>query len=289
MSKPVNHPPAPDLSAPGAQDRSPRTDTRGLQSHGLQSHGIQSIEVGLSLLQPLIDAGGPLALKTLSERAGLPPAKAHRYLVSLQRMGLVTQQASGGRYGLGPLAVELGLAALGLLDRDALGRQAIADLLADVQQTTCLVTWTNGGPTVAAVEAAPGALFIGIRVGTRLSPVRSASGLVFLAHLPDAQTRSFVNEAMAEAAMDEPLLRQRIEETRREGFGRVRDSVMAGMSGIAAPVFDHSGAIAFTLTILGPSGTIDTDRRGALVGRLIAAAHALSERLGAGRHTSAPA
>jgi DNA-binding IclR family transcriptional regulator len=197
------------------------------------------------------------------------------------RMGLVSQQATGGRYGLGPLAVELGLAALGLLDRDALGRQAIAELLAATQQTTCLVAWTNGGPTVTAVEATPDALFVGIRTGTRLSPIRSASGLVFLAYLPEEQTRAHLRNALAAEPDASPLVVRRIEETRRDGFGRVRDSVMVGMSGIAAPVFNHSGAITFTLTVLGPSAAVDTDRNGRLVPGLIAAADALSVRLGA--------
>jgi DNA-binding IclR family transcriptional regulator len=41
----------------------------------------------------------------------MPAAKAHRYLVSLIRVRMVVQEATG-RYDLGPLAVQLGLASL---------------------------------------------------------------------------------------------------------------------------------------------------------------------------------
>ena len=69
--------------------------------------GIQSVEVGFALLQALIDAPGPLALKDLAAAAGMPAAKAHRYLVSYQRSGLVKQDAATSRYDLGPMAFPL--------------------------------------------------------------------------------------------------------------------------------------------------------------------------------------
>lgn len=64
--------------------------------------GIQSIEVGGQLLIALAHHGRPLALKDLAREAGMPPAKAHPYLVSFIKLGLVEQEAGGGRYGLGP-------------------------------------------------------------------------------------------------------------------------------------------------------------------------------------------
>ena len=55
------------------------------------ARGIQSIEVGGQLLQALLRAGRPLPLKELAQRAGMTPAKAHPYLVSFGRLGLVAQ------------------------------------------------------------------------------------------------------------------------------------------------------------------------------------------------------
>ena len=72
--------------------------------------GVQSIEVGGQLLQALLRAGRPLALKDLAAAAGMVPAKAHPYLVSFGRLGLVSAEA--GRYGLGPMAMQLGLISL---------------------------------------------------------------------------------------------------------------------------------------------------------------------------------
>ena len=66
--------------------------------------GIQSVEVGGRLLLALVHEGRPMALKDLAQAAGMAPAKAHPYLVSFGKLGLIAQDESSGRYGLGPLS-----------------------------------------------------------------------------------------------------------------------------------------------------------------------------------------
>src|SRR5512139_2213625 len=78
--------------------------------------GIQSVEVGGRLLQTLAHHGRPMALKDLAREAGMPAAKAHPYLVSFGKLGLIAQENGSGRYGLGPLAMQLGLISLQQFD-----------------------------------------------------------------------------------------------------------------------------------------------------------------------------
>ena len=74
-----------------------------------ERRGIQSIEVGGQLLNALVKSGTPMMLKDLASEAGMPPAKAHPYLVSFAKLGLIEQNPATARYELGPLALELGL------------------------------------------------------------------------------------------------------------------------------------------------------------------------------------
>lgn len=242
--------------------------------------GIQSIEVGLKLLRPMIEAGAPLNLKALAEAAGYAPPKAHRYLVSLIRMKLVAQDPVSGRYGLGELAFELGLAAIGLLDREGLGREAIRDIRAATRQTSCLVVWANGGATVAAVEAGVGAIFLGIRVGSILSLLRSASGRAFYAYMPHEAIETVLKRELAETPLDPHALAAMAEQIRREGLSRIRDTMMFGLSAVSAPVFDHDGRLAYVLTCLGQSESFDTALDSDVVRIVQQKANELSARLG---------
>ena len=64
------------------------------------SNGIQSLEIGIDVLNVLIDNRKPMMLKEIGERLSMHPAKVHRYLVSLIRKNYA-QQYSDGRYGVG--------------------------------------------------------------------------------------------------------------------------------------------------------------------------------------------
>ena len=172
--------------APGVEG-SPRKLNSDIKT---ESTGVQSVEVGLALIKPLIGAGRPLPLKTIAEAAGLAPPKAHRYLVSLIRAGLIERVSGSRYYVLGPLAVELGLAALGMVDQDGTARQAVTDLALQTGVTCCTAAWVNEAVVVTAVEFGIGVIFTGVRLASRLTLLRSASGRVFLAYLPRETDRA---------------------------------------------------------------------------------------------------
>ena len=70
-----------------------------------------------------------MMLRDLGAAAGMSAAKAHRYLVSFQRLGLVVQDEHSTRYDLGPAALKLGLASLERLDAVQLARARMDALM----------------------------------------------------------------------------------------------------------------------------------------------------------------
>jgi DNA-binding IclR family transcriptional regulator len=229
---------------------------------------VKSIEVGLRLLPPLIAARGPLGLKAIAEAAAMAPAKAHRYLVALVRAGLVQRDADRSVYMLGPLALRLGLAAIGALDSQKAGREATDALSDRTGHTACLCIPAQDGPLVLHVATPPYALFAGLRVGAVLPTDSSASGKVIA-----AWTHPF---------SPDPDLAT----IRRSGWATVRDAVMPGMSGAAAPAFDRHGQLVMVLAVLGPTDQIDLAPDGPVVTALRKQVAALGERLGAAPGTS---
>src|ERR1700754_2999893 len=90
--------------------------------------GIQSIEVGFRLIRVLEAAAGKLPLKTLSDLAEMPASNAHLYMVSFCRVGLAVQDPITLRYGLGPYAVQVGLAGLRHLEVTDIARGFLEEL-----------------------------------------------------------------------------------------------------------------------------------------------------------------
>lgn len=239
------------------------------------SSGVRSVEVGLSLLPAIAGAEGPVSLTGIAQATGMAAPKAHRYLASLIRAGLVARDPDSGHYALGPLAVTVGLSALGRLDPERRGRAAVRRLAHDLGETALLAVLANRGATVAAVEPAAQSVFMAVRVGSVLSMARSASGRAFLAFHDDPAVRAEAATELAPAEID-----ALVAGIRSAGVACVRDTMLAGISAVAAPVFDHEGRVVQVLTVLGSSTGFDATPDGRPARAVRAAADAISRGLG---------
>src|ERR1700748_3002117 len=148
------------------------------------SRGIQSIEVGGRLLLALAHHGQPLALKDLAAAADMTAGKAHPYLVSFIKLGLVERETEGGRYGLGPLALQMGLIGLQQYDPVRLATERIDELARATGHTVAIAVWGHRGPTLVRIAEAPSPVHVSRRHGTVVSIPDTASGRLFAAFGP---------------------------------------------------------------------------------------------------------
>ncbi len=256
--------------------------------------GIQSVEVGGQLLRALADGDGPMMLRDLAGSAGMSAAKAHPYLVSFMRIGLVEQDKASGRYELGALALQIGLASMRRLDPVRLASGVVDDMVFSIGQTLSLAVWGNHGPTVVRIAEGGSPVHVNMRVGSVMSLFGTATGRVFAAFLPPATIEAFMTSGVGrmsvgdDAAQD--MSRDQIDaalaDVRERGFSRAVDRPIPGVSALAAPVFDHSGTIALVITAIGPSGIFDADWNGPIARDLLKSARSISARLGSGQDVS---
>jgi DNA-binding IclR family transcriptional regulator len=247
--------------------------------------GIQSIEVGARILQALARASRPQMLRDLAAAAQMPAAKAHRYLVSFTRMGLVEQQAGTGLYDLGGFALDLGLAALARLEPVTVAGPALAELREETGETVALAVWANHGATIVRWLGADTPVSASLRVGAVMPLTRSATGGAFLAFLPRETTEPWVKKELADHARQglTPITREDVDhlitQIRRRGFARTSEFI-PGISGVAAPVFDHTGGMTLALVALGYSKPFDAAAE-SISGAVMRKAALLSQRFGA--------
>ncbi|MDP3202430.1 MAG: IclR family transcriptional regulator [Hydrogenophaga sp.] len=263
-----------------------------------QRAGIQSVEVGFELLNALSEAPGALMLRDLAAAAGMSAAKAHRYLVSFQRMGLVVQDPVSTRYDLGPAALRLGLASLSRIDAVKLARERMDALIAETGHTLAIAVWGNQGPTMVHWIEAPQTVPVTLRLGDVMPLLTSATGRCFAAFMGsegrDAQRIGpMVRDELARlkklprsglALVDVPHSLQEVQalmnETRQRGLARVVHSLLPGVGGFCAPVFDAQGRLALGLVVLGSVATLDTEWTSAPAAAVLRSAHQLSADLG---------
>ncbi len=255
-----------------------------------QRQGIQSIEVGTRLLQALASNGKSMMLRDLAKAAGMPAAKAHRYLVSFMRMGLVEQDENTGRYDLGEFALELGLASLARIDPVRLAAPVLEDLCEQIGETVALAMWGNHGATCVRWIEAGGPITVTLRTGVVLPLTTSATGLAFAAFYRSPYLKKQLETELGEAAKSahtpiellKTSLETQLEEIRRHGISRASGSLTPGINGFSAPVFDHTDRMVAAITSLGTTGHFDMGWDSPLATSIKRAATTLSRRLGHG-------
>jgi DNA-binding IclR family transcriptional regulator len=211
--------------------------------------GIQSIETGVPLLEALERAGGPLALKELSARAGLDPSGAHRYLASFVRCGLVVQGADS-RYDFGPLALRLGLASIQRLDPIQATERALPALVAETGFTALLAVWSNRGPTVVHWQRT-GDLVTSLNLGSVLPVARSSLGRMLLAFLPGGVTAEALALETKKEKLDREALERELERGRKARLAYADKTVIPGLYATASVVRDWNGEAVCAVALIG--------------------------------------
>ncbi|HKU98335.1 MAG TPA: helix-turn-helix domain-containing protein, partial [Vineibacter sp.] len=127
---------------------------------------MQSVEIGAQILDALAAATGPSTLSEIAKRTGMTASKAHRYLVSFGKSGLVRQDPISSRYDLGEMALRLGLAAVSRLKVVQLATEAIVNLNQELDITTILTVWSERGPVVIGWYDASEIIVCNLNVGS---------------------------------------------------------------------------------------------------------------------------
>ncbi len=249
----------------------------------------RSVGVGLTILKAISDLGRSGTLSEIARAAQMPASRTHRFLAGMIQYGAVRQDPASGRYDLGPMLVSLGVAALGRIDGVKLATEALHRLTEKTGFVSVLTIWSANGPTVIRWEHGELAAAMRIREGRNLSLLRTASGKVFLAFLPEEKTRAIADAELASPAhraspsslrtmTDVRRLAQQVSEERLADNAHESD---AGINGLAAPVFGADGKIAFAITLIGVSGFSDFRHDGPAAAALREVANSVSRSLGA--------
>src|SRR5690554_5170937 len=213
---------------------------------------IQSVETGFPLLAALVDAAIALNLRDVANRAGMTSAKAHPYLVSFSRVGLVQQDATTGQYELGPFALQMGLVSLQRLDPVRIALPHVHTLAGKIGHTLAIAVLGSHGPTMIHISEASYPVHVNMRTGTVMSMLHTATGHVFAAWLPPKVAEHYIEREIGDKAVVTSISALRpsqedlnvlLQNIRKAGLAQALGNPLPGIDALSVPVFNHSGAV----------------------------------------------
>lgn len=245
-----------------------------------RSRKIQSVEIGFSILRSIAAAKTSCTLGALSRSTGLHKSQLYRYLNTFVDLGVLTRQdGDTPRWSLGPELIGLGQIAAATLDVSIHAAPIMLKLRDALNETVAVSIWRSRGPFFVGWEKSHKVVDIGLGVGAYV-PLYSATGKIFRAFLPEAETQAVYNLEVKEGRIDPEIYEKDIIQVREEGFAVTKSSLVDGVAAVSVPIYGPLGHLEGALSVLGVLGFLDVSPDGVIAVELRRAAAEISAQLG---------
>lgn len=246
--------------------------------------GAQAVLRAIALLKAFTLERPERDVAELAEETGLRRSTVHRLLSALESEGLVTKDATPGRYRLGPTAAALGVRALRSSKLHQTVHPALEQLADESGETATLEVFTEGKMLI--LDEVLGARLIGASpsLGTAWALHATSTGKALLAALSQARAREVLSPPLtrftSRTITDKTALEEALETIRRDGYAAAREELEEGYTAVGAVVHVPMVEPYAALSLRGPSTRLEGKALGKLGSLVKTHADIVSKRLG---------
>ena len=244
---------------------------------------VQSVDRALLVLEILAKLG-QAGVTEIATELGVHKSTVSRLIAVLESRGYVEQVSGRGKYRLGFSIARLARASSGHLDLVKLSQDICDGLAAEVGETANLAI-LDGDRIINIVEAiGPAEITLRTWVGQSCAAHATSSGKVLLAGLDAADVRARLSSELESFTENTVVkiadLQRELARIRERGWACVSEELEVGLNAIAAPVHDANSQVVAALSVSGPSYRLGKDQYEETAKLAVAAADAVSRRLG---------
>ncbi|MEO7126423.1 MAG: IclR family transcriptional regulator [Nakamurella sp.] len=227
-----------------------------------RSRRVQSVDHAVDILQALAESPQGLGLSDIATQVRLSKATVHHLLATMGSRRLVARVPGGAQYRLNWGLYELGAAVVRGIDVTRIARNFL-DQLATQTGESALLGILDGDSVLYLDRGDPHGTFRMVANAGRRSPLYStASGKVLLANSTDRTLFDrLVDVGLAKLTpstiVDPRELRQTLADVRQRGFATCWQEREVGLSSLAVPIRDYTGAVVASLALAGPASRLN--------------------------------
>ena len=226
----------------------------------------------------------PIGLAELAVRLGLPKATTHRLCEQLLAAGFLTRDLDAKAFIAGPALQRLAFDTLNHGSLRGLRHQVLVELVTQVGET-CNFTTLDGASVLYLdrVEAV-WPLRLTLDVGSHVPLHCTASGKLFLAHLPAAAREELISHLPLTRTTPQTItaakaLRAECERIAAAGYSCDREEFITGLIAVAVPLRDAEGTVRAAVAMHAPVARMNMKAAEARLPALRAAAKRMAALL----------
>lgn len=222
-------------------------------------YAVPALEKGLDLLEALAAQPEPRSQADLARALGRSPSEIFRMLACLERRGYIVKEEASGRYRLSLRLYELAHTHTPVDQILHAAEGPMRDLARRIRESVHLSVLSGGKLLVLSQVESQNRTRVSVEVGARFPVVRTASGRVLLAHLPQDELGDFLARdgewARLGAAARNRFLADLLR-IRRDGLFQGKSDLTHGICDVAAfvgnPRVDVAAAVCVpSLVVVG--------------------------------------
>jgi IclR family transcriptional regulator, pca regulon regulatory protein len=251
------------------------------------NYRIEALAKGLRVLKLFSTARPTMRVKEIATAVGYPLPTVFRLVATLEDEGYLERTADGS-VRPGTAVLTLGFAVLQDLDLAQTSELIIRDLADRTGESVNLgVLIGDQVLVVRRIQGRPTSLAANVHAGSQIPAVFSSMGKVLLSYLSEEDlssrltSESFSDEWGPKAVRTMAALRAQLKLVQRDGYIVQEEEAIPGLSSVAGPIHDGTGAVVAALNVAVASARYDRDRIEAeLLSPVLDACKLISRRLG---------
>jgi IclR family pca regulon transcriptional regulator len=213
---------------------------------------IEALARGLDVIAAFQPRRPVMSLTEIASATGLARPTARRILLTLQELGYVRPDGSGG--ALTPRVLELGVAYVRSMGLWEVARPHL-ERLSERTNESCSIAQLDGSDIVyVARVAVPKIVGLAVQIGTRFPALQTSLGKVLLAALSQEEVDAVLAEPSRSGLVPrwqpDPAERAaELREVRARGWALTDQQLARGIRSVAAPLRDGSGRVIAALNV----------------------------------------
>jgi IclR family transcriptional regulator, KDG regulon repressor len=246
---------------------------------------IKSIKRSIKILNSFTLQKKELGITELSKMLKLHKSTIHRILVTLEDENILVKNQISKKYRLGMKLFEFGNIAKEQIEINVIALPIMENLAKKTEESIDLnILLDDKRVSVEKIES-PHDLRRIIQLGRSLPLYCGGSGKAILAFLPASKIKRIIRKenliCLGPKTITDPvILREHLEEIRKNGYAQSFEERVSGSSSVAAPIFDYKGNVIASISISGPITRFTKKKIPEFITLVKEAAHNISETFG---------
>jgi DNA-binding IclR family transcriptional regulator len=239
----------------------PYFGTALVKDEKMQQKDLKTVHRAFEILLYLSSSSEPRSFTDIRTALGLGKATTHRFLASLEELGMLKRDLETAKYRLGLTALRIGIAAGNQIELRKDMRPFLQELTERTGETSNLAVLESTKPVFIDNVESPKSLRMFSRVGRHTFPYCTAVGKALLAYQrPELlgtifENEPFIQHTSASIRSREAFLEE-LARVRELGYAVDNEEGEAGARCVGAPIFNHLGQVIAAISVSSPSARI---------------------------------